>query len=358
MRVLLIIARFEFGGIPNQAFLWAKFLSKNKFEPIIVSQYTVDCRYLELLKKNNIPYGFLDSTKNSGLISTLMYLYKFSKEIQSFKADYIFPFNSSLGYHVNFIWRFTSAKKCFYLDRNHGKMIYNSFSDKCFKILSIHNSSGMIYNSEAAATFSLIPKRTIVIKNTFKIAGPKDNTVYSIERIGGDTLMFLHIANIVSQKNYQLIIDSWKNIRMLYPTAVLFIIGSDIKNSQSDITVQFDQDGIFWEGSVANVFPYIKRANICLLSSHHEGCPNVILEYVSQKKLIVASDIPSIREVLDPSNFKYLFDNTSILDLIVKIKKLLELEDDYKEELLEANYKKLLLNYSESNYNKLLELLR
>ena len=41
-----------------------------------------------------------------------------------------------------------------------------------------------------------------------------------------------------------------------------------------------------------NPFPYIKQADIFLLSSQYEGLPNVLLESIALKKFVISSKSP------------------------------------------------------------------
>lgn len=219
------------------------------------------------------------------------------------------------------------------------------------------NSSGIIFNSDSAFSNSIFPNKSFVIKNSFKHIYFHDFYKMSLNVEKKDGLFFLHIANFSSAKNYNIIIKTWPTIKSMYPNSQLFILGSDIRNCHKEVLEGLQQEGIRLIGSVSNVLDYILKADICLLSSFHEGCPNVILEFVSQKKLIVASDIPAIKEILDYENYKFLFDNFSNIDFITKIKKMLELPFEEKKRLVDLNYNRLLLNYSESNYDKIIELL-
>lgn len=355
--VLLLIARFEFGGIPIQAFLWSNFLKLNGFHPIVLAQYTYDSKYIELLKKSNIGYGFLNTSDfNGSKKESLFYFYNLINCLQSYKPDYIFPFNKHLSFHVNLIWRFTTAKKCFFMERGHGIDELYSWKDLIVKNLSQINSSVLIYNSYSAYLKSRFPNKSIVIKNTFReVKRFTTDFIFPVEFSEND-IVFIHIANLGIPKNYQLLIDGWKIISLKNPNFKLLVIGSDIKGNNNYLKQSFLELGIFYLGRKENVYPFIDRADICLLSSYNEGCPNVILEYMNAGKLIVASNIDSIREVLDPMNHQYLFDNQSPNDFANKVLSLYYLSLADKINLIAKNKEKLQKDYSESNFKLVLNL--
>ncbi|SHO65386.1 glycosyltransferase [Algoriphagus zhangzhouensis] len=356
--ILLLISRFEFGGIPIQAFLWAKFLKKENFHPIILAQYIHDSRYLELLRENEIPFDFLiTSDFNGSKKASVKYFLRLVKCLNSFNPVYIFPFNKHLSYHINLIWRFTGAKKAYFMERNHGLEDFISFPDKIMKYFCWINCSGLIFNSYSASLNSPFPKKTFVIKNSHRKFDIKSSNVFKNISFQEKDIVLLHVANIVSQKNYSLLIKGWNLIRKINKNFKLVIIGSDIKNDNHNLIHLFSKYGVFYLGKVVDISPYLQRANVCLLSTHHEGCPNVILEYMDSGKLISASDIPAIREVLDPLNYKYLFDNQSPIDLMEKVLAICKLSQFDKSNLINKNKQKLDLEYSDSNYEKILSLI-
>ena len=352
-RVLILIARFEFGGIPIQAYLWAKYLKERGFEPIILAQFVFDKRFVNFLEKDDLKYGFIFSKDlNGSIVNSISYLIKLTKSINEYFPDCIFSFNKHLSYNVNLIWRFTSAKKSFFMERGDGCEKYASQFDRFMKLFSQFNSSKLIFNSDSAIKNSFFPYKSIVIKNTYRNFNPQGT-----EEKFKNKITLLHVANIGFPKNYELLIKGWELLNSKYSNLELLIIGSDIKSSNHNLLDKFKRLNINYLGRVENTWDIICKSDICLLSSFSEGCPNVLLEYMSAGKLIVASDIPSIREVLDPLNHQFLFDNLSPNDFLEKISNILLISDFVKLELISKNKVKLKRDYSERNMFSVLNLL-
>ncbi len=76
------------------------------------------------------------------------------------------------------------------------------------------------------------------------------------------------------------------------------------------------------------------------------------------KKLVCASDIPSIRETLSGKNYPFLFNNNSPSDFIEKIEDIISLNNYEAPQIVESNFKKLSTDYSENNFNELSRLLK
>lgn len=352
--VLILIARFEYGGIPIQAFMLAKFLKRHNFHPIILAQYLHDISFVDLLKGHNIEFDYLnDSIINGRKVSNFKYFFDLINRLNLFKPDYILPFNKHLSFHVNLIWRFTFAKKSFFMERGHGVEKFNSFFDFIMKYFCWLNTSGIIYNSHSASLNSRFLNKTFVVKNAYRRFNFAQQSNFSFPFSQSD-FVFLHVANIFSSKNYSLLIQGWKLIIADNPDFKLIVIGSDLKNENKDLINSFSELGVLYLGSVSDISPYLRRSNVCLLSTFQEGCPNVILEYMDSEKLIAASNIPALREVLTPMNHKFLFDNQSPEDFRDKILAICELPHSKKIDLITMNKQKLVRDYSESNYERII----
>jgi len=58
------------------------------------------------------------------------------------------------------------------------------------------------------------------------------------------------------------------------------------------------RDRIIFAGYQKDIPSFINAMDICVLSSHHEGCPNVILEYMASGKPVVATDVGGVKELI------------------------------------------------------------
>ena len=76
------------------------------------------------------------------------------------------------------------------------------------------------------------------------------------------------------------------------------------------------KDNIKIIGYKKNPYPYIKKANIFILSSKFEGLPNVLLEAQYLKKIIISSNCPTgPREILLGGKAGFLFKVGNINEL-------------------------------------------
>ena len=107
-----------------------------------------------------------------------------------------------------------------------------------------------------------------------------------------------------------------------------------------------------------NPYPYLKKADALISTSIYEGLPNVLLEGLTLKKLIISSDCPTgPNEILDKGNGGIIFKMRNEFNLFSKIKFYLENKRKCKK-FIKHGYKRLDrfdLNYNLEQYVKLFE---
>ncbi|WP_025027144.1 glycosyltransferase family 4 protein [Caldalkalibacillus mannanilyticus] len=83
------------------------------------------------------------------------------------------------------------------------------------------------------------------------------------------------------------------------------------------------QDRVKLIGFKKNIHPYIKLANIVVLTSQKEGIPRIIMESMSFKKPIVASDVIGTNELVIDTKTGYLVEYKDVSKLASSLEKLL-----------------------------------
>jgi glycosyltransferase involved in cell wall biosynthesis len=162
---------------------------------------------------------------------------------------------------------------------------------------------------------------------------------------------FINVSRLETQKDHFTLLKSLKNIHYDYK---LLLIGNGSKKVDIERYIKNHNlsENIKILSNIDNPFPYIKKADYLILSSIYEGLPNILLEAIVLKKLIISSDCPTgPKEILDNGRGGILFKTGNHQDLI---KKLNSLKKDYK-----INKKKMRFAFKRINrfdYNeKLLE---
>ena len=134
------------------------------------------------------------------------------------------------------------------------------------------------------------------------------------------TLKIISVGRLVDQKNQLTLLKAINIIKNLYPVRVVLIgrgidlykIKDYIKSKKLSRIVK-----IFY---TSNPFPYIKQADLFILSSKYEGLPNVLLESIVLKKMIISSACPTgPKEILLDGKAGLLFKVGNYIELSQKI---------------------------------------
>ena len=172
--------------------------------------------------------------------------------------------------------------------------------DKIFKI-----NSKIIYNS-------IVDSKTLLKLSSKKIKKYKlKPKCYKIVVIG----------RLVRQKDQITILRALNLLKTKLDFFVL-IIGkgdreSDLKNFCNSKNLS---KKIKFLGYKKNIYPYLKWSDALILSSKYEGSPNVLIEAISMKKIVISSNCPTgPKEILKNGKAGYLFKTSDFEDLAKKI---------------------------------------
>ncbi len=156
------------------------------------------------------------------------------------------------------------------------------------------NKSEIIKNSKQEIKFSFFSKKFINIICIARLSDQKDH------------LCFIDAINILKNKiKIKALIIGNGNLRK---DLNMYIKNYNLEKNIKIINFQ------------KNPFPYLLRSDLFVLSSKFEGLPNVLLEALALKKMIISSDCPTgPREILDKGKGGLLFKTGNTEDLVKKI---------------------------------------
>lgn len=161
------------------------------------------------------------------------------------------------------------------------------------------------------------------IKNNIKVIynGIKENTNFKPLPINiKENKIILTIARIAPPKDML----TFRNVAKRFENKdVAFVwIGGSKDKSLEEIRKEYDlSDNVYLLGDLPNASEYINCCDIFVLFSKHEGLPMSIIEAMSNKKCVIASNVGGIPELIDSSN-GCLIDTED--DAIEEIKNLIE----------------------------------
>ncbi len=248
------------------------------------------------------------------------------------KYDLIIPYHRNTSMVFSFISLFVKAK-CIYQNRGGNLFLFKKpgLITRCLIKLS---SPILISNSnhgrkQLAQLLRTDSKNISVIHNSAPEYKPPKYTTQQIKKfydINDKTIVVTYIANFFPEKNHKTIIRAWHNFIKNNPEsdAKLYLVGKeDIKSScysesKSLIVSKKLSDTIIVCSDIINPANILSVTDIGIFCSESEGLPNVILEYLTFKIPIIASDIEGVKEIIG-SHYSFYFspkDITTLAELI------------------------------------------
>ena len=241
-----------------------------------------------------------------------MLAWRYARLLKKLEITHSFSLLTRPNY-INILSRFfTSHKfKLIISERNYPSLQYgyNNLQSKInhSMVRSLYRKADLIIsNAKASAAdlaenFNCLDSRIKVIYNPIDIekidqitsnADPFDPNVFNIVSVGR--------LDVV--KNHQLAIRAVKDLKNVH----LHIVGfGGLENELKKLIEDLDlTDRVFLMGFQSNPFQYIKAADLFVLSSNHEGFPNVLLEAMACGCPVISTNCKSgpdeLLEVEDP----------------------------------------------------------
>lgn len=129
----------------------------------------------------------------------------------------------------------------------------------------------------------------------------------------------IHVGRFMQQKRHDVLLDAWQKIKQ---PNLLVLVTQDHSELRNMIKTRDLQDRVLVAGFRSNPYPWIKNAELLVLSSDREGMPNVLVEALACGTRIISTDCPSgPREVMQGDLAQWLAacgDADSLASLIQK----------------------------------------
>lgn len=138
----------------------------------------------------------------------------------------------------------------------------------------------------------------------------------------GEPPVILGVGRLTAQKAFNVLIEAFAQVRKSQP-ARLLILGEGDERPMLEALIRrlgLEQD-IELPGFVSNPYPYMAHATLFVLSSRWEGLPTVLVEALSLRTPVIATDCPSgPKEILGNGKYGQLIpvDNPDALALAMQ----------------------------------------
>jgi glycosyltransferase involved in cell wall biosynthesis len=325
----------------------AKSLKKysKKYEPVIIDACGEFESYKKILLKNQINTINLTSFKyfkflpKNGFFKSrfsyiLIFLFSFIplyKVIKKKNPDYfICHLITSLpmllaklfNFHSKFILRISGLPKFNFFRKFYWKTCGNVFSKITSPTNATINHLQLIKIFDEKRIF-LLRDPIINIQKIEKLKKQKIDPYFEKNQF------IVAIGRLTKQKNFKFLISCFQKLTNTQPNLKLVILGDgeELQNLKRLIHTKNLENNIFLLGHLQNVFNYLSRAKLFILSSLWEDPGWVLLEAAASNTLILSSDCkngPS--EIIDNNNAGQLYKVDNEQDFINKFNQIMSLD--------------------------------
>ncbi|HWI48804.1 MAG TPA: CDP-glycerol glycerophosphotransferase family protein [Rummeliibacillus sp.] len=149
-----------------------------------------------------------------------------------------------------------------------------------------------------------------------------------------DSFKFVTMGRLSPEKAQDKLIKAFAQIHEEYPNTKLYLLGDgQLRKSLDSLVKKLKlKDSVFLTGQLDNPFTFMKQCDVFVLSSKYEGQPMVLLEALTLKMKIVATNIVANRAALDNGDYGLLTEDTSVESIYEAMKKIyLEPKLSFKE---------------------------
>ena len=358
-KMIIFMPSVEGGGVEKNFFIISNYLA-NKFDKVFL--VTAENNLSKKIKNIEIVYPKSNFWRSKGRIRKYIICVSLLIKIL-LKNRNIFVFTFQANLYAILICKLLRIKVISRSNSSPSGWSKNFIKSYIYKV-GLNFADTIIVNSiefknEMKKKFSLSPIHIYNPLNKIEIIKNSKKKI-TLPFYKKKTTNFINIGRLVDQKNQLLILKSFKFLKENTNYKFKLLIIGNGKNKK--ILLDFiNKNNLKSSVKIINFkknpFPYLKKADAFILSSIFEGLPNVLLEALTLKKLIISSDCPTgPKEILDKQKGGLIFKMNNEFDLYKKIVFFIENKSKCKK-LVNYGHKRLIrFDYNE-NLEKYLKLL-
>lgn len=354
--LIIFMPSIEGGGVEKNLFIISKFLVKKKLNLSLITtskSFRKKFRGVNLItpKINTLNWG----RKSKYFICLILLLREFFVN----KRAVIFSFQANL--YCILLSKIFNRKIIIRSNSSPSGWSQNKFKKFIFKFLLkladkiIVNSKDFksqyreIFNLNPVMIYNPLNKNNIISLSKKKINFP----FFSKNK---NSIKIINIGRFTDQKDHMTLLKAVNFIKKNNFNFKLLIVGRGINfiKMKKFIKKYNLKKNVRIVGYKTNPFPYLKLANLFILTSKFEGLPNVLLEAAVLKKIIISTNCPTgPKEILQNGKNGFL---SKIGDYKDIGKKIISIKKNKKEikKMIYNNYKSLNRFDYEKNLNKYL----
>ena len=296
--IIFILPDLESGGAERIVTTIANHLPREKFIPKIMLMRK-EGAYLKLLKEDVEIIDLKVLRIRQSIIPIL-------KEIKKRKPDLVFSgFGEVNAYLSPLIKLFPKTK---FIARETNVVSQHVTRPEIKFFYKFYNNYHQIICQSDDMKNDLLQNFNIKKEKIIKINNPVDFDFINTKLIQSETpndfditcKNIVAIGNLSSRKGFDNLLKVFHHLK--FEKIKLHILGDGRdKDELKQIKKELDLKNVIFHGRQENPYPYLKFADLFILSSRYEGFPNVLLEAGACGTFALANDCPGgIREIIQP----------------------------------------------------------
>jgi glycosyltransferase involved in cell wall biosynthesis len=330
VRVLFVLPSIGLGGAERQAFYLAKHLRAREGADAQLLSVSSRAALSEECDRAGVPYGFFTMRHGArDRVGQAIDLLRFIGLLRRRRVQILLPYCMFPNVFSGLAWRVGGARVCIWNQRDEGR---DRLGPR-FERMAVNSMSHFIANSTHGADFVIndlhVPsQRVSVVQNGIVMPDSCPAARNWRRELGlpSDAFVATMVANLHSKKDHATLIAAWRHVvddAAMTGRAAHLLLAGQFSDAHEAVVAQVRQLGLDSQvhllGQVQNVGDLYRTTDLAVFSSYNEGIPNAVLEAMSHRLAVVATDYPGIREAVGPGGFEMLARPRDARDLAGKI---------------------------------------
>ena len=319
--VILFMPSIQNGGVEKNLFIVANFLIKKLGKlSVITASKNYKKKFHNKIDLITPKSGFIN--KSSRRIKYFICLFLLFLEFKKNKEIIVFCFQASL--YCILLCKILGIKILVRSNTSPSGWSQNSFKKFLYKkILSLADKiivNSLKFKKQLKFNFNLNAEciyNPLNVNEIKKLSKIKINEKF----FNNKDLKILNIGRFTDQKDHLTLLKAINFLKNKIKLRLIIIGEGQNENIIKNYIINNKLEKIVKiKNFTKNPFPYIKKADLFILSSLYEGLPNVLLESLALNKFVISSNCPTgPSEILDNNKGGLLFKISDHEDLIKKI---------------------------------------
>lgn len=296
MKIMLVLPWFEVSGAEMMVADLAKELKKRGHDVLIVSLYNRRTSISDEVTTNGVKIKYLD--KHRG-IDTRIVCNMYSI-IKAFNPDVIHTHLNVMKYVVP-VAALLRYKKIYHTVHN----VADKEQRKADRILT-----NFFVKVLGVKLVGIAPQVTESIAKEYNIPTKSIPTIYNGRNLKdflcerdysfNGTIKILHVGRFAEQKNHEMIVNAFKQVKNKVSDVVLLLVGDgELMTSIKEQVHQLDLDSdVIFLGIRDDINEIMKSSDIFILPSKYEGMPIVLIEAMASGLPIIVTPVGGIPDMI------------------------------------------------------------